>query len=250
MLRNILVISSSGLVIFSKLFVNAVSKPRLVGSLMIAMLEFSTQTTGLRLSYLELNNVGITIVGCDSAKLFCVVIHDRADGEDFGKLISSEILMDFLETFPPEKFPAGGGHNLNIFRDFHFKIAGVVRQTPQPILEQLNSCPAISLALIVEADTVTHATGSVDELGVTANLQALLGISKEVLSRHGDSVESITLEAAPTRSSRLIIRKIRNATLIVQTSRRYKISTYKSTLERAVALLYRVSLLNEQICKR
>ena len=229
---------------------NAAFKPRLVGSLMVVMLEFSTQTTGYRLSYLELSNVGITIVGSDLAKLFCVVIHDQEDGEDFGKLISVEILNDFLEMFPPEKYIAGGSHNLTAFRDFHFRIATIVRRSAQPILETLNATPGISLTIMVEADSVTHATSSVDELGVTANLQALLGISKEVLSKFGDSMESITLEAAPTRSSRLIIRRIRNATLIVQSSRRYKLSMFKPKLERAVALLHRVALLNEQICKR
>ena len=129
-----------------------------------------------------------------SEKLFCVVIHDQEDGEDFGKLISVEILNDFLEMFPPEKYIAGGSHNLTAFRDFHFRIATIVRRSAQPILETLNATPGISLTIMVEADSVTHATSSVDELGVTANLQALLGISKEVLSKFDDSMESITLK--------------------------------------------------------
>ena len=42
MLRNVLVITDGGLVLFSKEFVNALAQPRLVGSLLTAILEVAS----------------------------------------------------------------------------------------------------------------------------------------------------------------------------------------------------------------
>ena len=56
MLRNVLIFSSSGLILFSKEFVDSVSQPRLIGSLITALIEFSTTVTGMPVSYIELTN--------------------------------------------------------------------------------------------------------------------------------------------------------------------------------------------------
>jgi hypothetical protein len=64
MLRNVLVISDGGLVLFSKEFVNAVAQPRLVGSLLTAMLEFSTNNVGAPVCYIELSTIAVSICRC------------------------------------------------------------------------------------------------------------------------------------------------------------------------------------------
>ncbi|RMX69202.1 hypothetical protein KXD40_007324 [Peronospora effusa] len=55
MLRNVLIMASSGIVLFSKEYANAVAQPRLVGSLITAMLEFSTKTSGAPVSYIQMS---------------------------------------------------------------------------------------------------------------------------------------------------------------------------------------------------
>lgn len=72
--------ATSGLVLFSKEFVNSVAQPRLIGSLLTAMIEFSQQTSGMFVSYIELTNVAVTIVTDDVLKVFCALFHDREDG--------------------------------------------------------------------------------------------------------------------------------------------------------------------------
>ena len=63
MLRNVLLIATtSGLPLFSKEFLNAVSQPRLIGSLLTAMMEWAVRTTGMPVTYIELTNVAVTIV--------------------------------------------------------------------------------------------------------------------------------------------------------------------------------------------
>ena len=56
MLRNVIIITTSGLVLFSKEFVDSLSQPRLLGSLMTALIEFSNKVTGMPVGYIELTN--------------------------------------------------------------------------------------------------------------------------------------------------------------------------------------------------
>ena len=49
MIRNVIIMATSGLVLFSKEFSNSISQPRLVGSLITAIIEFGQQTTGMQM---------------------------------------------------------------------------------------------------------------------------------------------------------------------------------------------------------
>ena len=98
MLRNVLIITtSSGLVVYGKDFANPVAQPRLIGSLLTAMLEFCANTTGGSLFYIELAAVSVSLVRDDTSRLFCALFHDRADGSAFGRLVASQILAAFVD---------------------------------------------------------------------------------------------------------------------------------------------------------
>jgi hypothetical protein len=56
MLRTCLIVSASGLVLFCRQFGDGLQQPRLVGSLLRALIEFAVQTTSLPVSYIELTN--------------------------------------------------------------------------------------------------------------------------------------------------------------------------------------------------
>ena len=94
------------------------------------MIEFSQQTTGMTVSYIELSNgleflchwflrslsssVAVTLVINDVAKVFCALFHDRDDGCAFGRLICSEILTAFTQvTLSPPNF-FNGFRNLQL----------------------------------------------------------------------------------------------------------------------------------------
>jgi len=85
-------------VLFSKEFLKAVSKPRLIGGLITAMIDFATQRVGVPVSYIQLKNVGVAIHTNIQAKVTCALFHDISDGIDFGKLIASEILNSFVRV--------------------------------------------------------------------------------------------------------------------------------------------------------
>lgn len=54
--------ATSGLVLFSKEFENSVAQPRLLGSLLTAMLEFSQQTAGMGVSHIQVKELTIRMI--------------------------------------------------------------------------------------------------------------------------------------------------------------------------------------------
>lgn len=70
----------------------AIEQPRLVGSLLTAMVEFSKLSAGMQVSYVEMTNVAVTLVGNEATKVYVALFHDREDGATFGRLIASEVM--------------------------------------------------------------------------------------------------------------------------------------------------------------
>ena len=139
------------------------------------MIEFSHQTTGMHVSYIELTKgkvllchdscmsnttqcsilshyivlycivsphiflhctaVAVTIVVNNGAKVFCALFHDRDDGRAFGRLICSEILYAFTQEFSSDLSKDFHGRNLKDFHGFNYKIADVIRNSVKPVLK-------------------------------------------------------------------------------------------------------------------
>ncbi len=180
MLRNIIIMGTSGLVLFTKEFVNSISQPRLVGSLITAIIEFGQQTTGMGVCFIELSNVSISIVTNESAKIFCALFYDKEDGVIFGRLLCNEILNAFTQEYSSDFTQFG--RNLKDFYGFHKKIPNIVRQSMKPIMQQLAmSHPSIRKAVLVNDREIIDISGvRVDHLSVLANLSSLTEICSEI----------------------------------------------------------------------
>mmetsp|Transcript_21647 Transcript_21647/g.47184 ORF Transcript_21647/g.47184 Transcript_21647/m.47184 type:complete len:224 (+) Transcript_21647:444-1115(+) len=222
---------------------------------MIAMLEKSRQTTGLKLAYLEFSKLGITIVGNDTKTVYCVIFHDKNDGEAFGRLLATTILDAFVLKFQRD-LTSSSGLNLNTFQDFQFQLSAVIRDTTRPVLENLKRNRAVVVALLVKEDSrvddssITYSTGEVDQFGVLANLKPLISAATDIMSFAHDSSSTIWLESSPTRASRLMVHKIVAGTyLVVQFSMRFDHSHYSDDVHRTSLLLEKVCALGE-ILKR
>ncbi|KAH9138951.1 hypothetical protein AeRB84_016747 [Aphanomyces euteiches] len=196
MLRNVLVMATSGLVLFSKEFLHAIPQPRLIGSLLTAILEFSAKTTGAPVSYMEFTNVAVTIVVNESAKVFCAIFFDVADGPKFGAFLAKEILAAFVDEYAGDL--GNIGHNLRDFHGFHYKISEVIRESVKPILSTCTTIPTlifmnrlstvqqqrgIQKAILVTDDAVTYATVEVDQLGVLVNMQSLRTLAADTSTK-------------------------------------------------------------------
>ncbi len=233
-------------------------QPRLLGSVIVAMIEKSKQTVGLQLSYIELSSIAVTIVG---GSVLCVIVHDRADGEEFGRLLAGETLAAFMASHARELAAGKGGAVAHSsFQDFQFRLGQVIRDTARPVLEQLKRNRAVVLALLVREDTgharagdssIVHATGEVDQFGVLANLKPLTSAASDVMALRSDAVQSVWLESSPTRASRLLVHRVAPSTfLIVQFSKRFDFAHYREDVARATRLLEKVSVHADMVTKR
>jgi hypothetical protein len=176
MIRNVLIMATSGLVLFSKAFTNSISQARLIGSLITAIIEFSQQTTGMGVCFIELSNVSITIVSSESAKIFCALFYDREEGVTFGRFICSEILNAFIHEYAADLGQVG--RNLLDFHGFHATIVTAVQQSTKPILVNLESHASIKKAFLVHKREIieTHRNKS-DQLVVLSSLNDILDIA-------------------------------------------------------------------------
>jgi hypothetical protein len=179
MIRNVILMATSGLVLFSKEFANGVAQPRLLGSLLTAILEFSLQTTGMAVSCIQLAGVSVTIVTNDAAKVFCALFHDKEDVGPFGRLICCEILDAFTKEYSTDL----GSRNLKDFLGFHSKILHVIRHSVIPVLTRIQSHVGIKKVLLVYEDGSTispNPTIDTNESAVSLHLQGLLRAASDM----------------------------------------------------------------------
>jgi len=169
----------SGLVLFSKEFINSIAQPRLVGSLITAIIEFGQQTTGMGVCFIELTHVSITIVTNDTAKIFCALFYDREDGVIFGRLVCSEILNAFTQEYSSDLTQFG--RNLKDFHGFHRKINNVVKLSVKPILLGLEGQVGIRKVLLINNGEIIDTPNSrVDQLGLLSSLSFITELCNDI----------------------------------------------------------------------
>mmetsp|Transcript_6956 Transcript_6956/g.24737 ORF Transcript_6956/g.24737 Transcript_6956/m.24737 type:complete len:245 (-) Transcript_6956:94-828(-) len=219
MLRNVLIISASGLVLFSKEFANAIAQPRLVGSLIRTMIEFSVKSAGMPVTHIELSHVGVSIVTDEHSSLVCALFYDRGDGAEFGRIMAGDILHAFQAEFARDL--RGGGHNLREFRGFQYKIVDVVTDAIQPLLERVQGVRGVQKAVLVTDDSKLYAPVDVDQLAVLANLQAFLAVLSDAMDVVGDAASCVTMEGP--KSSRILMWRMTQATFLLQCARAVRV---------------------------
>lgn len=239
MIRNVLVMAKSGVVLFSKEFVNPVAQPRLVGSLLTAILEFSNLSAGMQVSYVEMTNVGVTLVGSEATTVYVALFHDREDGATFGRLIASEMLNAFVEEYANDLIVSSSRLNLRDFRAFAFRLPEVVRKSVQPVLRKLVSVrKGILRCALVTESSETFQTAEIDQLGLLANLQALIGLSTDIMAKVGNGCISVSLESG--NNSQILLWKIDQWTLVIAVHRSANRARYQKHVDEALIVLAQV----------
>jgi len=210
MLRTLLLVSTSGIVLFFKEFINDFQKASSLGGIITAMLKFSVIKTGLPVTYIELDNVGVAISSSATSRVVCVLFHDIIDGQDFGKLITNEILHAFTLAYSGSL--GSQIQSPDMFNDFNSKIAEVIRNSARPVIDHLSEQRGITIALLTVADGVLAATQDVDKLGVLANHQAPLSVASDIMAAQNDVTLSIILKS---RRTTLVLQRIEKSSLVV-----------------------------------
>ena len=170
----------SGVVLYSKEFNNSVAQPRLVGSLLRAMIEFGHQTTGMSVAFIELSNICIAIANNESSKIFCCLFYDRTDGKHFGKLICSEILNAFIQDYSTESTQVGW--ILKEYKGFHKRIFTVIYYAVRPIITHLESIIGIRKAILVRQMEIidSQREEELNQLAILADIPALVELASEI----------------------------------------------------------------------
>jgi len=254
MLRTVILMNSlSGLVVFSREFVNGIAQPRLIGSLLTAMMEFGMATTGTSVAYIELANLAVTIRTHEDTHVLCALFHDREDGSSFGKLVCGQILETFVREYSADL--GRTGLNLRDFHGFHGKIAEVFRGAVRPVLAKLQGHRGVHRALLVMDGTVISPSADVDQLAVLANLSALTALCSDIMTHIDDDCSYTMLDTA--QGSRLLLWRIpqqggalpqqgstqSSFVLIVLVSRGVAATRYRPAIEEGLSTLNK--LLNE-----
>jgi len=240
MLRNVLIVSLTGNVYFTKEFFKSGSREPLSASmlarLVTAMIAFSTHRVGVPVAYVALTNVGVAIQINSGSRLVCAVFHDIADGEDFGKLLAGELLSAFIAQYDQQLEEKNVSPDT--FADFGMKIAEIVRSSVRPVLDNLQQQKGIECCVLTSSDTLLHSTAAdIDKLSLLANHQALLGAATDLMATKNDVSLSVTLKGA---RSTIIMRRIERCSLVVLYNNNVNTVRCDNEINKSARLLQRI----------
>ncbi|KYQ92302.1 hypothetical protein DLAC_06264 [Tieghemostelium lacteum] len=245
MLRSVIIITGKGTLLFEKMWVQSTQmsgKGNMFSSLLTTVQEFSKQSTGMLVSYIEFGESSITIVYDEKTALRCCLFHDVADGPEFGKLIANQLLRGFIEMHQDTDFLHTSVYNISKFNGFANKIYDSISNSPRSIVSQLRTNRGILNSIVVYNDgkSVTSGGGAEDQLGMIANLQAMLSFSNDVLLSKGDRPKEIVLDM---ENNNVVISRVGPASLVCICKKNKDPSVYQKAISDAVALLDKVFLL-------
>jgi hypothetical protein len=138
MIQDVLIISSSGLVVFNKQFTQR-GIERIFGALLRSILELSVATTGMALSYIEMATVAISISTHPDVPVYCALFFDRDTRKEvaieFGRTLGARILGSFVDEYGGD-LEGAVGLNVSHFKPFGFRILPIVRDVARGVLQQ------------------------------------------------------------------------------------------------------------------
>ncbi|KAI3644302.1 hypothetical protein MP228_010466 [Amoeboaphelidium protococcarum] len=172
MLLDYLVISPSGIVLAQKHYGSrqVIQQPRMMGSLLTALMELCQNATTLPVTYIEFTQVAIALAVSPQSGVICATVHDVQDGETISRLCAQHVINMFVNQFSIADIKSAV--NVSLFSTFGQNIQEeLVSQITTSILELVSEEKAInSVALINKAEDSVIQYGSVtDELTIKAN---------------------------------------------------------------------------------
>lgn len=99
MIRTFLIVSQSGLVLYNKAVLRPVEQPRLVGSLLTAVMEFAVRHTRRTISQVKFEDMLLTLVTSKRARITAALFQDLSDSFLLGRVIAAELLESFTAMF-------------------------------------------------------------------------------------------------------------------------------------------------------
>eukprot|EP01138_Halocafeteria_seosinensis_P010450 gb/GECG01010670.1/.p1 GENE.gb/GECG01010670.1/~~gb/GECG01010670.1/.p1 ORF type:complete len:355 (+),score=27.78 gb/GECG01010670.1/:1-1065(+) len=213
MIQSIVIINTSGLVMFSQSLTKPLEQPRMVGSLVRTMIEYANNNAGMPLSAISFEKRSVHIASLPGCPLYCVVLADRTDYDreiSFGRIFADIVLEHFTQDYN-HFLDSTLGHNLKTFLGFRRRLPGIVQVVIRQVLWEMCACKNIKVrfaSFIMESSTgfsVVDQVSTVEREGsgylsqvsspdVAWALIPLAKISTETLNMLGDDPQEIVLK--------------------------------------------------------
>lgn len=129
MIQSVVIINTSGLVMFSQSLTRPLEQPRMVGSLVRTMIEYANNNAGMPLSAITFEKRSVHIASLPGCPLYCVVLADRTDYDreiSFGRIFADIALEHFTQDYN-HYLDSTLGHNLRTFVGFRQRLPGIVQ---------------------------------------------------------------------------------------------------------------------------
>jgi len=208
------------------------------GSLLRTIQEFAKQTTAMSVSYIEFDNVAISMVKSDKDSVYCILFHDIDDGAPLGNIIANQILRSFLDL---HRGKLRGVTNVAQFESFSAKLPDVIKGVFFIICTKLRSERGIHGVILLSADGEAITSGNWDdELAIIANIQSLLSASQELMEQCNDRA---ILSSFEYLKSSVLALETREGTLLAFCRHSVKRSLLVASITDAAALLNKASQL-------
>eukprot|EP00484_Ammonia_sp_Unknown_P029124 CAMPEP_0197023886 /NCGR_PEP_ID=MMETSP1384-20130603/4527_1 /TAXON_ID=29189 /ORGANISM="Ammonia sp." /LENGTH=264 /DNA_ID=CAMNT_0042452181 /DNA_START=21 /DNA_END=815 /DNA_ORIENTATION=- len=217
MIYSLILYSKSALPIFQKEFIpNDKIRPRILTGIITAMNKKCLNIVGSPCCYLEFDKLSLSIVTNTKYNISCLLLYSKICGEEFGKLIATELVESFCSENGDElqKLQKSDkvGEDEKHFKEFENKIAAAVKNSITPILEFLQSQKYINIAMLISADQLLPHNHRVDAISFVSEYRSLMFQTKQIMSLLSETDNEVMIHA---HDSIVMIRKIENSSLVV-----------------------------------
>merc|ERR1719461_964852 len=219
MLYNVILFSKAGMTVFQKEFIpNDKIKPRIFTGIITAMNKKTANILpfGSPCCYLEFDNISLSIVQNTKYSINCLLLYSKVCGEEFGKLIATELVESFCSEFGDEiiklKKSDKIGEDEKHFKEFENKIAPAIKNSISPILEFLQSQKDINIAMLISSDQLLPHNHRVDAISFVSEYRSLMFQTKQIMSLCTETDNEVIIYA---HDSIIMVRKIEMASLVI-----------------------------------
>lgn len=207
MVQAIYIVSSSGLVLFSKYLGSGLSQgsDRLLGALLATLSKACEGVTGGSLRLIEFTHCSIYIAAPRDSPVGVVIFLSggisRDEALDFSLSVSTRLLSSFLDEYGGELDAAiAGAHALGAFRDFGLRLGSILREVKRSQVQAMALLPGVDGCFLIGDDMSIESFFSpaaapgreMDDVSVVSTVRLLLVTAADL--RECDVVTSVPLQ--------------------------------------------------------
>jgi len=135
----------------------------------VTLVTFGKKSTEKKISYIELQNVAVTVIVDDESQLICSIFHDVSDGQEFGLLVAQQVVSKFIHEFG-RKFTIS---DVPKYKNLTTKMPELFKNAVNPLLTKLSKVRGIKSAYLIVGSQSANFTSTTTDLSMTANLRVL-----------------------------------------------------------------------------